>query len=96
MKKVKLRNRAAADIEENAAWYDAQEPGIGDEFRSEVRQALNIIARNPLAFPEKDRAVRRYLMKQFPFSIYYLVDDEAVTILRVFHASREPAAWKRN
>ena len=34
-----------------AVWYDAQEPGVGADFLSEYRSALENIAQNPERYP---------------------------------------------
>jgi len=40
--------------------------------------------------------IRRYLLKSFPYLLYYRWDaeKELVTILAVMHCSREPGYWR--
>lgn len=40
------------------------------------------------------REVRRALIRRFPYAIFYVVSDEIVTILGIFHCRRNPRAWK--
>jgi plasmid stabilization system protein ParE len=38
--------------------------------------------------------VRRALLHQFPYGIYFLSEREAVVILAVLHSHRNPDVWK--
>jgi hypothetical protein len=39
--------------------------------------------------------VRRALLHQFPYGVYFLFEAEAVAILAVLHSHRNPDVWKR-
>ena len=52
-------------------------------------------AEQPLMFGMIHRHVRRALTRRFPYAIYFVIDDDRVTILRVLHQARKPSAWKR-
>jgi plasmid stabilization system protein ParE len=41
-----------------------------------------------------DHEVRRALTRRFPYAIFYLVDEEQVVVIAVFHSSRDPKEWK--
>jgi len=42
----------------------------------------------------KDSKVRRKILRQFPYSIFYVVDDDAVVIVAIAHHKRRPGYWK--
>jgi toxin ParE1/3/4 len=95
VKQLRLLEHAEFDLDESAAWYDEQEPGIGEEFMTETRMAIRRILDNPDTYPIVRGNVRRFVMKRFPFLIYYTSDVNELTVLRVIHSSREPDEWKK-
>lgn len=50
MKAVLFRPAAAADVADAYVWYERQRPGLGGEFRGELRATLQQVAGGPEAF----------------------------------------------
>jgi plasmid stabilization system protein ParE len=50
---------------------------------------------NPLQFPAIHRAVRRALVRRFPYTLFYVIEDEQVTVIACWHASRDPRQWQQ-
>ncbi len=64
--KLVLHAGALADLEAAGDWYEAQQPGLGEDFAAEVADALDVIRENPMTWPlwpgsPKDLQVRRFL-----------------------------------
>lgn len=89
-----IRRDAEADLNDAYAWYEEQRIGLGEVFLDTVEAALTDIAANPKLHPVVHQEVRRALIRRFPFGIHYLVEDDAVVVLAVFHASRDPKHWQ--
>ncbi len=88
-----VRAAAAADIED-AYRYDAARPGLGDEFLSAVRAAVDRILEAPGQYPVIHRHTRRAMVRRFPYSLLYRVEDERVLLVACFHAKRDPLVWQ--
>lgn len=86
---------AANDILEAAKWYDNNLKGLGESFLESVDSAINSIQQNPEAYSKVYKELRRILLKKFPFSLFYLYEDEQIIVIAVFHASRNPNSWKK-
>jgi plasmid stabilization system protein ParE len=86
----------AAD-EANAAfnWYENQQPGLGGEFYRELTRGFEFILENPLLSRVAYRGLRKRKLNRFPYLVVYQVADEEVSVVSVFHGSRNPAVWKR-
>ena len=86
----------AAD-EANAAfnWYENQQPGLGGEFYRELTRGFEFIVENPLLSRIVYRGLRKRKLNRFPYLVVYQVTDEEVSVVSVFHGSRNPAVWKR-
>ena len=74
-------------------WYDDRAQGLGSEFVRAVDVAASAVLRFPLAFPEVHQGVRKVVLRRFPCSLLYVVEDDAVVVLACFHHRREPKSW---
>jgi toxin ParE1/3/4 len=91
-RRVLSRPHADADVDDVAAWYDAERPGLGDDFVEAVHAIAMRIAENATQFPIVSAVVRRALMRRFPYGVLFVVEDRTATILAVLHLHRGPAA----
>jgi plasmid stabilization system protein ParE len=89
-----VRPEAQADIREAARWYEDRESGLGLRFLREIRTSLQHINNNPLMFSIIEDDVRRALLHKFPYSIYFLNEQDAAAVIAVLHQHRRPGAWK--
>lgn len=82
------------DIESAFSWYEAVEPGLGTDFLEQLRLVYRRILENPLGYGERRSGIRRALMRQFPYAVYFSIEDETILILAVLHTARHPAEWQ--
>ena len=87
---VLVRRAAELDVERIEDWYDAQQPGLGHEFREAVDAVVARIADNPLAYPDRYRGARRALLRGFPYVVWYRVLESFVVVLACVHGKRGP------
>ncbi len=98
---VRIQFHAEADLEVDAVfdWYEQQQPGLGADFLAELRSHLQAIAEAPRAAAAwsgargKAMEVRRRVMRQFPFTLPYVVREDLVLVLAVAHVRRQPGYW---
>ena len=94
---VLLSPEAELDLEDAYNWYEEQNTGFGSEFIRVVDASLSAIQRQPFAYAvvfQKGRQVRRKLIRKFPYSLFYCVEDENIAIVACFHVKRDPQAWQ--
>lgn len=94
MTPVVVRPAAEADIEDAFHWYDEQRAGLGKEFRAELRVAFDAISKDPLLSRVLHRNTRRYLVRRFPYAIYYRVFPDRVVVVACMHGRRNPRRWQ--
>ena len=87
---------ARIEFEEAVIWYNAQQPGLGERFESEVHATFQRI----LAIPERFRAVskktRQARVQVFKkYSVYFRVEPDFIGIVSVFHGARNPEELRR-
>ena len=93
-KQIIIRPEAEADIQDAFLWYEQQRNGLGNDFLLCVEEALSIIRRNPEMYPRVHKNVYRSLIRRFPYGVFYIIEEDRIVILAVFHAKRNPKQWK--
>jgi len=59
-----------------------------------VLRTIRPIAENPRTYPRVHGEVRRAVARRFPFGVFYVMESDAVVVIAVLHASRDPVRWK--
>ena len=90
-REVILRPEAKREIAEAYGWYEEKRDGLGNEFLLVVDAAIERIRREPESHPVVHRDVRRALTQRFPYGVFYVADPRRITVIAVFHGSRDPA-----
>jgi plasmid stabilization system protein ParE len=90
-----LRPAAAADVEEAFSWYERQRPGLGEEFLESVNAGLREIGAHPFRQAIIFRNTRRFLLKRFPYVIFYRVYPDSIVVVACMHARRDPLRWRQ-
>lgn len=90
---------ARAEYHDAIRYYatEADDPSVAPRFVAAVESAVAAIR----AAPEMWRVieapdVRRYVLRRFPYVIYYAYQpaEARITIYAVMHTSREPGYWR--
>lgn len=87
--KVILRTIAEKDVDAAVEWYEEQTPGLGDQFLMSVRQTLERIGAHPEAYPlVHPPRLRRILLPDFPYGLFYLVEPNRAVVTACFMFGR--------
>ncbi len=87
---------ARTDLNETINWYQSQNPPTAERFLTLYSQAVSRILKNPRFYPlirGKKRKAR--IDRPFPYSIFFTVKGDLVTIIAVFHDKRNPSIWQK-
>jgi plasmid stabilization system protein ParE len=93
MLSYRIRPEAAADLNEAYSWYERQREGLGADFLLCVEETLQKVRRNPEVYPRVRNSARRASIRRFPYGLFYVVEEEVVVVIGVFHAHRDPRCW---
>lgn len=89
-----FRPEAEEDLLDAYRWYEQQSKGLGMEFLRSVDACISSIERTPEAYPVVYNNIRRALLRRFPYGLFYVVQENAITILACFHFRRNPRGWQ--
>lgn len=87
---VVFRRIAKRELDDAIVWYENRRNGLGQEFSIAVERQIEKMASSPNQFARVREEVRRAVLRRFPYSIYFLVEDSRVVVLAIFHAKRDP------
>jgi plasmid stabilization system protein ParE len=90
---VEILPEAEAEIREAFLWYFERSPIAADAFRAETIRAIDRLSVDALMWPEDEDAIRRHMLRHFPYTVFYEVQGDTVTVLAVAHQRRKPGYW---
>jgi plasmid stabilization system protein ParE len=76
-------------------WYEREATGLGSRFRQAIDALIDRMSDNPRQVPILFKNVRRALLRRFPYSLFFVVEDDALIVIACFHASRDPSHWQK-
>jgi plasmid stabilization system protein ParE len=91
---VQLAPAAEGDVADAFLWYRERNALVADAFRAEVFDTIGRIADAPLAKPVEEDGNRKHVLRRFPYSVFYEVIADTVTVLAVAHHRRRPNYWR--
>ena len=81
---------AESELAEARIWYGLQRDGLDVELMQRIDETLERISSAPRRFPCVYRQLRRAIVRQFPFGIFYEVTNDEILVFAVFHSRRDP------
>ena len=100
MTPLRLHEEAAAEYLEAVRWYRPRSQEAARRFRAAVGAAIAQVRENPtrwglLPKVPHQLAIRRVRVKDFPYSVIYMVHDAEVVVLAIAHERRRPGYWRK-
>ncbi len=92
--RIDLDPQAEREARQSFLWYYERSPVAAYEFRAAFEEAMEHIKAFPLAAPEFDEGLRRWMLNRYPYSLIYEVEGEQITIVACMHSKRRPGYWK--
>jgi len=90
---IELSDEAEVDFDKSYAFYFEDSLKVADTFFKQMNLGFENIKQNPTSFPIAHIDVRKYVVKKFPFVIYYQIVDATIRVVAIFHTSRNPEIW---
>lgn len=87
-------DEALAEFIAAGHYYNRQVPGLGEAFIDEIEAGIEVILQNPTVWRVVRDDVRRYLIRRFPYGIYYTIENGVVVIWAIMHLHRAEDYWR--
>jgi plasmid stabilization system protein ParE len=86
---VRFTAAAERDVTEAFNYYEEKREGLGLEFLERVEEAVEVISQNPKLHAAVIDDGRRVLLRQFPFAIWYVVEEDGSVVIGCIHSKRD-------
>ena len=93
-RRLVFRPEVEAELAEAVDWYEAHGRGLGADFLRALDAAIAVVQRHPTLYPTVFGTARRAVLRRFPYSVVYVVDDEEIVIAACIHGRRDPRRWQ--
>ena len=72
---------AQADIADAVEWLNERSPELPERFRAALESAFASLPDRPEMFPLVHREIRRALVRHFPYSVFFVVGEQALLVV---------------
>ncbi len=90
---ARFHRLAEREFIEAADYYERESPGLGAAFITAVEACVTEIGEYPEAGTSVLDAVRRRLVRRFPYAVLYSIGSDHIRVLAVMHSKRRPMYW---
>ena len=87
---LRYTDRAKRDLETAFHWYEKQSYGLGNNFLNSVEAGIHKILENPKLYKIQHANFHACIIRRFPFSIFYTLEDEGIVVHAIFDDRRDP------
>ena len=91
---IRFLDIAQRELDEAVEYYNAESPGLGDQFLLEVLRTLERIRQYPEAWHPFTQNPRRCQTRRFPYGVVYQILESELLIVAIAHLHREPGYWR--
>lgn len=94
--KVSYTAAAAMEVDKLSQFYAGIDIRLGHRLLDLLSELQSALALNPRLGIKISGDIRRFLLRSFPYAVYYRIDesDDTVWIVSVIHQSRRSGAWR--
>ena len=93
-RRLVIRARARREMDEAFTWYSDRSKEVAADFVDALREGLIAVRDDPLRYPVIYKDKRRFLLRRFPYGLFYTIKPEEIIVLSCFHGRRNPARWR--
>jgi plasmid stabilization system protein ParE len=91
--RVRLHPEARAELRTAREWYYERSPLRAAAFAHAIDNPVFRIREAPRRFPLAEHNTRKFVLRRFPFNVFYRPDKTEIVIVAVAHQKRRPGYW---
>lgn len=93
MRLIRYHPDARAEFLHEIAYFSGLSVGLSERFDRAVIAAEALAAATPERWPQYVHGTRRVMDKRFKFSLVYIHDERAITVIAIAPFRRPPGYW---
>jgi toxin ParE1/3/4 len=92
--KIELSDEAEIDFDKSYEYYTLKSEKTANAFYKQIDSGLRKIGQSPTSHQKVYHEIRKFVLKKFPFIIYYQIEEPIIKVIAIFHTSRNPELWE--
>lgn len=90
MYSIVYKLKALEEYEQSIEWYAERSIKASENFIIEVQESIEEIKHNPTQFKNRYKKYYEITLKKYPFDIVYIIEEERIVIMSIYHQKRNP------
>ena len=90
---IEFHPSAIREIRDAIQWYRDRDEQVGEEFRSLITAAEELVQRSPESWASYFHETRGFRFQKFPFVMAYVIRDDTIFIVALAHTKMKPGYW---
>ena len=91
---VRYKRAAAAEVEAAIAGYAQPEISQASAFVKDLERTESHLQTQPALYQRVEGEIRRAVLRRFPYSIFYVIEQNDVIVLACMHQHQKPRTRK--
>ena len=87
---VRYKRAAAAEVESAISWYAQPEINQASAFIKDIQRTESHLRTHPELYQRVEGDVRRAVLRRFPYSLFFLIEQDQVVVLALMHQHQRP------
>jgi plasmid stabilization system protein ParE len=87
---VRYKRAAAAEVENAILWYAQPEINQTSAFVNDLQLTESHLRTHPELYQRVEGDVRRAVLRRFPYSLFFLIEQDQVVVLAFMHQHQRP------
>ena|SRR5437867_597715 len=93
-KPLVFHDDALAELRSAVSWYFERNQTAAVKFAQEIEEAVELIRDSPDRWSVGEYNTRKFVLRRYPFLIFYRELPEVIQVLAVSHGRRRPGYWQ--
>lgn len=87
---VRYKPAAAAEVTRAIGWYGQPEINQATAFLRELERTEAHLTNHPELYQRVEDEIRRAILRRFPYSLFYAIEQNQVIVLACMHQHQKP------
>ena len=92
---VRYKPAAAAEVAIAIGWYGQPNINQAAAFVRELERTETHLASHPQLYQYVEAEIRRAVLRRFPYSLFYVIENDVVIVLACMHQRQAPRSREK-
>ena len=94
IRRASFHRLAQLEVLDGSAYDASVGEGLGSEFLDELDRVRHLLVAHPEIGPVVRDNIRKKILREFPYTVFYSIRLDEIRILAVGHQKRRPFYWR--